>query len=176
MPTNQTNLQQAAEVFCLDREGTGCTRFTLIWYRDYVGRLVTWLVAHDVTTPAGITLAALRVYFADVQGRGLAAKTVNHHAAAAKTFCKWLAAEGLAAADLAERFPRPKVPEKVLPALAPGDGKTLLDACEYERNTARLLFMLDTSALCAETVAVNIGDVDTRTGAVTIAKGNGQKA
>jgi integrase/recombinase XerD len=177
MPTDQraTALQQAFAAFLLDKEIAGCTRFTLLWYREYVGRLVTWLAAHDVTTPAGITLAILRAYIADVQGRGLAPKTVHHHAAAAKTFCKWLAAEGLVTSDPAERLPRPKVPKKVLPALAPDEVKKLLDACECERDTALLLFMLDTGARCAETVAVNVGDVDTRTGAVTIVKGKGQK-
>jgi site-specific recombinase XerD len=176
MPTDQkAQLQRAADAFLLDKEVQGCTRLTLVWYRDYIGRLLTWLAAHDVTTPAGITLDLLRAYMVDVQGRGLAAKTVHHHAAAAKTFCRWLAAEGLVTADPAERLPRPKVPKKVLPALAPGDVQKLLTACECERDTALLLFMLDTGARCAETVAVNIGDVDTKTGAVTIVKGKGQK-
>jgi site-specific recombinase XerD len=35
--------------------------------------------------------------------------------------------------------------------------------------------MLDTGVRCGETVAVNLGDVDTRTGAVTIVQGKGQK-
>jgi site-specific recombinase XerD len=136
---------------------------------------VTWLTHHDVTTAGGITIDLLRAYIADVQGRGLAPKTVHHHAAAAKTFCKWLAAEGLTPTDVAERLPRPKVPKKVLPALTKDDAKKLLDACENERDRALLLFMLDTGARCAETVAVNVGDVDAKTGAVTIAKGKGQK-
>jgi len=176
MPTDQkTSLHRAAEAFLLDREVMGCTKLTLTWYRDYVCRLVAWLITHGVTTPAGITLDLLRAYIVDVQGRGLAPKTVHHHAAAAKTFCRWLAAEGLVTTDPAERLPRPKVPKKVLPALAPGDVKKILDACECERDRALLLFMLDTGARCAETVAVNIGDVDTRTGAVTIVRGKGQK-
>jgi integrase/recombinase XerD len=177
MPTNQktTALQQAATAFLLDKEIAGCTRSTLTWYRDYVTRLVTWLTAHDVTTPAGITLDLLRAYVQDVQGRGLAPKTVHHYATATKIFCKWLAAEGLITTDPAERLPRPKVPKKVLPALAADEVKTLLAACDCARDTALLLFMLDTGARCAETVAVNIGDVDTRTGAVTIAQGKGQK-
>lgn len=177
MPTDQktTPLQRAADAFLLDKQVQGCTRLTIVWYRDYIGRLVTWLAAHDVTTPAGITLDLLRAYMVDVQGRGLAPKTVHHYAAAAKTFGAWLAAEGLTPTDPAARLPRPKVPKKVLPALAPDEVKKLLDACACERDTALLLFMLDTGARCAETVAVNVGDVDTRTGAVTITKGKGQK-
>jgi len=110
-----------------------------------------------------------------VQARKLAPKTVHHHAAAAKIFTKWLAAEGLTPADPGERLPRPKVPRKVLPALSKEDVGKLLAACENERDKALLLFMLDTGARRAETVAVNVGDVDTHTGAVTIAQGKGQK-
>jgi site-specific recombinase XerD len=176
MPTEQkTPLQQTADTFLLDKELQGCTRLTLTWYRDYVSRLVAWLQAHGVTAPAGITLDLLRAYMVDVQGRGLAPKTIHHHATAAKIFCKWLAAEGLVTSDPAERLPRPKVPKKVLPALTKDDVGKLLAACDCERDRALLLFMLDTGARRAEIVAVNVGDVDTKTGAVTITKGKGQK-
>lgn len=177
MPTSQrtTALEQAATAFLLDKEIAGCTPSTLTWYRDYLTRLVTWLLAQDVTTPAGITLDSLRAYIAAVQGRGFAPKTVHHYAAVAKIFGKWLAAEELVTSDPAARLPWPKVPRKVLPSLAPADVQKLLTACECERDAALLLFMLDTGTRCAETIAVNIGDVDTRTGAVVIAKGKGQK-
>ena len=176
MPTEQkTQLQRAADAFMLDKEVQGCTRLTLVWYQDYISRLVAWLTAQGITAAGGITLDLLRAYIVDVQGRGLAPKTIHHHAAAAKTFCKWLAAEGLVQSDPAERLPRPKVPKKVLPALTKDDTQKLLAACENERDRALLLFMLDTGARRAETVAVNIGDVDTKTGAVTITKGKGQK-
>lgn len=176
MSTNQkTPLQRAADAFLLDKEVMGCTKATLTWYRDYIERLVTWLTAKGITAAAGITLDLLREYIAAVQGRGLAPKTVHHYATAAKIFCKWLAAEKLVDVDPGERLPRPKVPKKVLPALTKADANKLLDACEGERDKALLLFMLDTGARCAETVAVNLGDVDTRTGAVTIVQGKGQK-
>lgn len=176
MSTDQeTPLERAAHAFLLDREVMGCTASTLAYYRDYIGRLIAWLSAHGVTAATGITLDLLRAYIADAQGRGLAPKTVHHHASVARTFCKWLTAEGLTPTDVAERLPRPKVPKKVLPALTKDDAKKLLDVCDCDRDKALLLFMLDTGARRAETVAVNVGDVDTRTGAVTIAQGKGQK-
>ncbi len=176
MPTDQkTKLEQSAAVFYADKELLGCTKSTLVWYRDYIGRLVRWLMAHGVTDPRGITLDLLRLYVADVQKRGLAPKTVHHHVAATKVFCKWLYAEGLTDGNAAERLPRPKVPKKVLPALSQEDVRKLLQACDCERDKALLLFMLDTGARCAETIGVNVGDVDTRTGAVTITQGKGQK-
>ena len=147
MPTEQkTQLQRAADAFMLDKEVQGCTRLTLVWYQDYISRLVAWLTAQGITAAGGITLDLLRAYIVDVQGRGLAPKTIHHHAAAAKTFCKWLAAEGLVQSDPAERLPRPKVPKKVLPALTKDDTQKLLAACENERDRALLLFMLDTGA------------------------------
>jgi len=176
MPTKQaTQLQRAAESFYLDCEIRHLTPATLIWYRKYVGALLDWLEAHDVTTAAGITLDSLRAYVAELQEKDLSPNTVHHHASAAKVFCGFLLAEGLIADNPAQRLKRPKVPKQVLPALTQEDVTKLLDACEAERDKALLLFMLDTGARCAETVAVNVGDVDTKTGAVTIAKGKGQK-
>lgn len=179
MPTDQTTsqLQRAIEGFLLDREAQGCTPATLLWYRRYLAVLVSWLAEQQVNTMAGITATLLRSYIVDVQGRGLAPKTVHHHASAAKVFCNWLAAEGLIAEDAnpARRVRMPKVPRQVLPALTADEVRKLLDAADNQRDKALLLFMLDTGARCAETVAVNIGDVDTRTGAVTITKGKMQK-
>jgi integrase/recombinase XerD len=176
MHTNQEiRLQRAADAFYLDRKARGLTEASIGWYRRYLGQLVTWLAAHDVTTVDGITLELLRAYMRDVQGRGLAPKTVSHYASTAKVFGKWLAAEGLVTSDPAERLPRPKVPKKVLPALTQEDVKKLLDECDDRRDKALLLFMLDTGARCAETVAVNVGDVDIKIGAVIIAIGKGQK-
>lgn len=179
MPTDQTTsqLQRAIEGFLLDREAQGCTPATLLWYRRYLAVLVSWLAEQQVNTMAGITATLLRSYIVDVQGRGLAPKTVHHHASAAKVFCNWLTAEGLIAEDAnpARRVRMPKVPRQVLPALTADEVRKLLDAADNQRDKALLLFMLDTGARCAETVAVNIGDVDTRTGAVTITKGKMQK-
>ena len=176
MPSNQTtSLQRAAEAFYLDREAQHLTPATLLWYRRYVGALVDWMQAHDVTTAAGITLDLLRTYIVELQAKDLAPKTVHHHASAAKVFCRFLADEGLLSDNPAQRLKRPKLSKQVLPALTQEDVWALLDACECERDKALLLFMLDTGARCAETVAVNVGDVDTKTGAVTIAKGKGQK-
>lgn len=176
MPQDQrTALHRAADVFLLDREVQGCTRLTLIWYRTYVDRLVTWLTAQDVTSPDAITLDHLRAYMHHVQARGLAPKTVHHHAAGAKIFTKWLHGEGLVATDPGARLPRPKVPKKVLPALTKEDVAKLVQACDCERDKALLLFMLDTGARRTETAEVNVGDVDARTGSVTITQGKGQK-
>jgi len=176
MPQDQrTELHRAADVFLLDREVQGCTRLTLVWYRTYVDRLVTWLTSQGVNSPDAVTLDHLRAYMHHVQARGLAPKTVHHHAAATKIFTKWLHGEGLATTDPGARLPRPKVPKKVLPALSKEDVAKLLQACDCERDKALLLFMLDTGARRTETAEVNVGDVDTRTGAVIIRQGKGQK-
>lgn len=175
MSTDQkTQLERTVETFYLDREVMGCTQLTLLWYRRYLGALLTWLTARGVTTAQGITLELLRAYVLEKQTQ-YAPKTVHHHASVAKVFCKWLASEGLVTVNPAERLPRPKLPQKVLPALTKEDARKLLDACDELRDKALLLFMLDTGARCSETVAVNIGDVDAKTGAVTIAKGKNQR-
>ena len=49
-----------------------------------------------------------------------------------------------------------------------------LQACEYERDKALLLFMLDTGVRNSELCALNVGDV-AEDGAVTVQMGKGQK-
>lgn len=176
MASNQADgLRRAFDTFMLDKQTQGLTTDTLLWYRRYVGALVDWLIARDVTTAGGITLELLRAYIAEHQGRGLAPKTVRHYSAAARIFCKWLTLEKLVPENPAERLAQPKVPKKNLPALTRAEVAKLLAECDRGRDRALLLFMLDTGTRCSETVAVNVGDVDTKTGAVTIAKGKGQK-
>ena len=68
MPKEQTTqLQQAAESFYLDCEIRHLTPVTLIWYRKYVGALVTWLQDRGTTTATGIILDLLRAYVAELQ-------------------------------------------------------------------------------------------------------------
>ena len=57
MPKQQaTQLERAAQSFYLDCEVRQLTPSTVLWYRKYVGALLTWLDARDVTTSAAVTL------------------------------------------------------------------------------------------------------------------------
>lgn len=61
----------------------------------------------------------------------------------------------------------PKLPKKILPAFEAADVQRLLAACERDRA----LVLLDTGLRAAELVALNGGNVNERSGAVTVREG-----
>ena len=79
-------LDLAAESFYLSREAMRCTEATLIWYHKYVGALVEHLTGLGINDVMGITPDHLRVFLVQLQRRGLADRTIHHHASAAKAF------------------------------------------------------------------------------------------
>lgn len=182
MPENPTitptSLQRAVNAFLLDREAGRCSPATLRWYEAYLTPLVDWLRAHEVTHFRDITTPLLRAYVVDVQSRGLAPKGVHHHASAARAFCNFLVDEGLLAEadNPARRLKMPKLPKTVLPALDVGEVEVLLDHCDCDRDRAVILFLLDSGLRAAECAALDVGDVDLRTGCVQVHHGKGDKA
>ena len=173
--TTPSQLERAARAFYLDRQAARRTPATLTWYRKYVGALVDWLTAHGITTPQTISTEHLRAYLVDLQGRDLAPKTVHHHASAARAFLSFLTDEGVLSVNPMRRVKMPKVPQVIPEAFAASDVQAILEACEIERDRAIVLCLLDTGCRASEFVALNIGDVDHRTGSVQIRLGKGEK-
>jgi site-specific recombinase XerD len=167
---------QAAQSFYLDREANYCTPATLKWYRKYVGALVAWLAARDVTQLHQVTPDLLRVYLVELQGRALAPRTVHHHAAAAKVFLNFAEGEGLLpAGSPMAKVRMPRLPKELLPALTTEEARALLTACECERDRAVVLVLLDSGLRAQECAALNVDDVDMTTGAVRVKAGKGRK-
>lgn len=173
--TTSSQLVRAVQTFYLDREAARCSAATLTWYRKYVGALLDWLTAHDVTQPQAITTELLRAYLVDLQGRDLAPRTIHHHASAARAFLRFLAAEGILTANPMQRVKMPKLPQTILDAFTAADVQAMLDACETERDRAIVLCLLDTGCRAAEFVALNVGDIDHKTGSVQVRSGKGEK-
>jgi site-specific recombinase XerD len=173
--TKATRLQMAADSFYLDREANRLSPHTLAWYRAYVGALVAWCTARGIDDLAGLTADHLRTWLISVQGRDLAERTIHHHASAARTFLNFCVGEGLLTTSPMARVKMPKMPKDILPAFDAGDVHDLLTACKTLRDTAIVLCLLDTGCRAAEFVALKIGDVDRKTGAVTIRRGKGGK-
>jgi integrase/recombinase XerD len=176
VPTIQLNeLAQLAQAFYLDRQANGCTAATLVWYRKYVGALVAWLTAHNVTALDRVTPTHLRAFLVELQDRGLADRTRHHHASAARTFCNFAVAEGLLTVSPMLRVKMPRVGKDLLTPLSADQVRDLLDACYTDRDKAIILCLLDTGLRASEFVALNIGDLDGATGALTVHRGKGNK-
>jgi site-specific recombinase XerD len=69
----------------------------------------------------------------------------------------------------------PHVERKVLHALTAHEVGRVLRVCNNPRDKALIGFLLDTGVRAAEACSLNVGDVETRSGAVTVTQGKGQK-
>jgi integrase/recombinase XerD len=70
----------------------------------------------------------------------------------------------------------PRLEKKLLEALSPTDIHAILRSCISERDKALCLFLLDSGVRASELVALNVGDIDLKTGVVLVRLGKGQKA
>ncbi len=174
-PSPDRALTLAVDAFILDREAMRCTPQTLHAYRYALGGFLDFLKAQGVHAPQDITPAHIRAFFVSLGKRGLADTTVHLHARAVKTLCGWLLAEGMITNNPMERVSMPRLDKKILPAFSPDDVRKLLAACHSPRDTAIVLCLLDSGCRASEFVALDVGDVDMRTGAVHVGQGKGRK-
>ena len=170
----RTKLTDAYELFILDCEARGFTPDTVRFYRGRLGLFLKWCADQSITTLEAFTHTAIRQYLADLQSRNLSSAYVHSHARAIRTFGYFLVREELLDVSPFAKVKMPRLEKKVLPALTSSEVKAILRACEYERDKALVLFLLDSGVRASELCALNAGDVDSE-GAVTVRMGKGQK-
>jgi len=152
-----------------------CSEATLIWYRKYMRALIDYLTARGVSEVKDITPDHLRTFLVGLQRRGLADKTIHYHASVARAFCHFLVDEGLLPDSPMRKVRMPRLSQRILPTFAPEDVKKMLDACLSARDAAVVLALLDTGCRASEFTALNMGDMDVKTGAVKVRQGKGRK-
>ena len=180
VPVEPANpLRVAEQSFYLDRELRECTARTMEHYHHNVGRLITWLEEHDVTEPTSITTDLLRAYLAYHKSRNIAPQTLHHYANCARIFCNFLMREEILTRSPMARVAMPRVPKKILPAFTVEEVRHLIDEAEKgtqpKRDKALILTLLDSGCRVSEFVALNVGDLDRKTGALMVRQGKGQK-
>ncbi len=170
----RSTLPDAYELFILDCESRGFTADTLRFYRDRFRLILAWCKEHDIDTLDKLTGTAIKLYLVELQRKGLSAHYVHSFARVLRSFSNFLVREELLTISPFAKVKMPKLDRKVLSALTKEEVQAILRACEYERDKAILLFMLDSGVRAAELCALNVGDV-AGDGAVTVRMGKGQK-
>jgi site-specific recombinase XerD len=165
--------------FLLDREGARCSPATLVHYRYTVGSFVGWLREHSVNSPQDIRPDHIRAYLVDLQRRGLKDTSQHAHARGIKTFLRWLVAEGELEKSPMDRVSMPRLDKTIPPPFSRDDIERLLKACASKtprdlRDKALVLCLLDSGLRASEIVSLTVGDLDMRSGPVTIV-GKGRK-
>ena len=185
-PSEPNSLRLAFNAFLLDREATRRSRLTIRTYDSCLRDFIAFLEGQGVTTPEAIAPSHIRAYLVSLQRQGLKDTTTQNRARVANIFCHFLVEEGIIPESPMRKVKMPRVDRRVLPAFSPEDVKRLLAAClsacrrpgasdDNPRDTAIVLCLLDTGLRAGEFVALNVADVDLKTGAVQVRRGKGGK-
>lgn len=172
---------EALQSWLLEVAARNYTDSTRQYYDWYLGQFVGWLTLKGVSQLPDITPKHIRQYQThkatpteDKPGWG--DYTLLASFRAIRAWLNFCIAEGWLSTSPVATVKAPKTSKDVLPNFSREDARRLLAACDNERETALILFLFDTGARVSEVVAVNVGDVDTATGAVLIRHGKGRKA
>ena len=165
--------------FLLDREAARCTPKTLEHYQYTCGSFVAYLRARSVSQIREISPHHIRAYLVSLQRRGLKDTTQHVHARGIKAWLNWLVREGDLDASPMRKVAMPRLEQRVPAPFSPEEIRRLLDACDQRdalgvRNRAIVLTLLDTGLRAAELVSLCVGDVNMRSGMLTL-MGKGRK-
>jgi site-specific recombinase XerD len=157
---------------------------TLKAYSDGVRFYLAWCIEHDADP---MTKVALNGWVAALLDEGAAAATARARQLAVRRFAAWLAEEGELPADPFLGVKAPKLDERVIEPLTDDELRAMIKACtppkgaepkvamRYRRDEAMIRLMLETGLRAGEVVALELGDVDLSSGALTVRRGKGGK-
>lgn len=172
---HKPTLDYALREFLLEGKARQFTPATLAHYRGRLGEFVRFAADLDAIAVGDVTPSLLRAYLVYLQGRGLASNTQHTHARVVRAFLNFCKREGLIAESPFDKVKMPKAAKVEKKALTADQVRQLARACDKPRDLALLLVALDTGARASELCALNAGDVDLETLAVTIRQGKGRK-
>ena len=155
---------------------------TIAAYRNDLAQFVAWLrqpPAEDQLDPIddwrALDDVRLNTYLLHLRGRDYASSTVARKTAAIKSFCAYLQRQGMIPADLGAKMASPRV-DKYMPKAISQDevARLLAQPCvdgadakpESLRDRAMLEMLYATGMRVSELVALDLDDVDVRTGNV----------
>jgi integrase/recombinase XerC/integrase/recombinase XerD len=175
-PHQVYTLVETYSLFELDNRARRLSPRTLEHHAFYLGRFFAWCEGQSVTHLHQVTPVHLRAYLVFLQEQEWSDWSIHGAARDLRRFFRFCLAEGLIAVSPMTRVKMPRTPRTILPAFTAEDVDKLLAAANTQRDKALLLFLLDTGARAAECAALNLADVDPRTGVVHIRHGKGDKA
>ena len=153
----------------------GRSKKTISWYLEILRKYFMFLSQSNMLNPLGqMGSKELQAYLLLLQERSrwpenkyiknsgkLSPYSIHGHVRAIKAFWSWLLDEGVIEKNPLDKFPLPKVPQKLIQTIAVPDIKKLLNAIDRstpvgERLYCILLTLIDTGARIGEVVEIKI--------------------
>ncbi|MDX1649807.1 MAG: tyrosine recombinase [Myxococcota bacterium] len=153
---------------------------TLEAYGRDLARLLDFLTARGATAPRDLDAPALRDFAAELEGRGLAARSRARTLVAARRFARHLVATGRLARDPAEGLPLPRTGRALPRVLRPDETEALLRAAAADdgplalRDVALLEVLYGGGLRVGELVSAPVEALDRRAGLMRV-QGKGRK-
>ncbi len=171
----KTGVQEAVDSFFVDCRARRLSAGTMDSYTRRVKAFAAWLDAAGVEELGELTASRLRAYFVELTDRGLDDDTIITFYRVIRAWLNFCVREELIPDSPMRKVRPPKMPTEILPAFSPDEVRDMLSVCKTPRDTALVMFMLDTGVRASEMVALTVGDVDRATGAVQVKQGKGRK-
>ena len=165
----------ALDLFFLDCEARRLTDATLSFYRGKLSLFIRWCEAEGLETIQDLTAHHIRRYLVHLHRRQLSSQYQHDLARAIRAFLNYCVRDELLEKSPFAKVQMPRLEKKILEAFSPDEVRLILKSCRTERDRALCLFLLDTGVRASELIALNVEDVDLKTGMVTVRLGKGQK-
>jgi integrase/recombinase XerD len=175
-------IESWVESFLIDRQTGNLSPNTIQFYRRDLNKFAAYCDAVGISTLESLRADSLRRFLLWLERKGHNPGGIHAHYRIVKVFLRWWADE-IDARDYGNLFKKvkaPKVNNRPLPPVPLENVNALVKTCgknwHGKRDRAVILALLDTGARAREFLALDLSNVDLRSGAVQIAKGKGSKA
>lgn len=158
--------------FMLSRQSMLLSKRTIEFYSYLLGDFIKWSQTQHINEPTDITARLIRQFLFEQSERGLSDYTIHGYARSVRAYVHFLANEGYIPAVV--RFDMPKIKKRRLPSFDAEDVVALLEKCNV-RETAVIMFMVDTGVRLTEMTNIRQCDFNMTTGKVKIIDGKGGK-
>jgi site-specific recombinase XerD len=171
-----TTLADALELFILDCRAQRFTKSTIGFYQGRLSLFLKWCAANGITLLHELTATDIKRFFVHLQSKSLSSAYVHSHARAIRTFCNFCVRDELSDKSPFAKVKMPQLEKKLPKALSKAEITAILKACKGDkRDRAIILLLLDPGIRATELCNLNVGDLDIKTGSVTVHQGKGQK-
>lgn len=114
----------------------GSSRHTVEGYSRDISRLAEFATSKGVHSPAGLTPSLLRQFVYLLKDLGLSAATIRRAISSIRTYCAFLAGEGVLANDPSERLEGPRRWQSLPEVLSVSEVEAMLAAAAVDRPLA----------------------------------------
>lgn len=148
----------AFDMFMLDCEARRLTPGTRQFYQYKLSLFIAWCETEGLRALHELTAHHIRRYLISISRRNLTSQYQHNIARAIRAFLNYCVRDELIEKSPFDKVQMPRLEKKILDALSPSDIHAILRCC------------------ISELVALNVGDIDLKTGMVLVRLGKGQKA